>query len=42
MSVAQVRARTSEALRPADTEMTLVPEPGVKTEVIKQVIHLQS
>jgi len=32
----KVRAHPSEPLRPNDTELTYIPEPGVKTEIIRQ------
>jgi len=32
----KVRARPAEPLRPNDTEQTYIPEPGVKTEIIRQ------
>ena len=31
----KVRARPAEPLRPNDTEQTYIPEPGVKTEIIR-------
>jgi hypothetical protein len=33
----QVRAQAQEAIEPDQTEMTFVPEPGVKTAFIQQV-----